>query len=157
MEDKEVILKFSKSGVVTFDPEVCTGCGTCELMCALYHEGVGGPAMARARVERDPFNAEFTYNSCRHCLAPSCYVACPLQDEALRICEETGARYIDEDACVGCGECIDACPFEPSHIKLNEEKEVAFKCDLCRGREGGQICVEYCPVGAITYVSASER
>lgn len=157
MENREVVLKISKSGVIKFDPELCTGCGTCELMCSLYHDGVGGPALARVRVERDPFNAEFGFHSCRHCLAPSCYAACPSQDEALCICEETGARYIDEAECTGCGECIDACPFEPSHIKFNEEKEVAFKCDLCRGRVGGPICVEFCPVAAITYVPASER
>ena len=157
MENKNTLLKMPKSGVIKFDPKMCTGCGTCELMCSLYHEGVGGPASARVRVDRDPFNAEFSFHSCRQCLAPSCYAACPVSGEALCVCEETGARYINKEQCTGCGECIDACPFEPSHIRFNKEKDVAYKCDLCRGRVGGPICVEYCPVGAITYVPASER
>lgn len=157
MGEKYMKRTLSLSGFISFDAKMCTGCGTCELMCSLYHQGVGGPALARVRVERDPFNADFSIHSCAHCKEPGCYAACPLQDKALCICEETGARFINEEECTGCAECIDACPFEPSHIKLNEERQVAFKCDLCRGRESGPICVEYCPVGILTFIPASER
>jgi Fe-S-cluster-containing hydrogenase component 2 len=157
MEQTEVTLSIVQSGVIAFDPELCTGCGTCELMCALLHAGVGGPALARVRLDRDPFNGEFRLHSCRQCLAPGCYVACPLPDDALCICAETGARYIDEEECTGCELCIDACPFEPSHVRFDEDMGVAFKCDLCRGRAAGPICVEYCPVGALRHVPSSER
>lgn len=157
MIGKEVVLEVPKSGVIVFNPAVCTGCGTCELMCSLYHEGVGGPALSRARVVRDPFTAKFSFNVCKQCLCPSCYSACPLKDKALCIDEETGAKYIDEDKCTGCRQCIEACPFDPPEIKYNAEKNVAFKCDLCRGREGGPICVEYCPVEALNFAPASEK
>ena len=157
MGDGEMIRTPLRSGLISFNAEMCTGCGTCELMCSLYHEGVGGPALSRADVIRDPFNAAFQFHTCKQCLAPSCYAACPLADEAIRICEETGARYIDEDECTGCGECIQACPFDPPEIKFNDERNVAFKCDLCRDRDGGPICVEYCPVGVLAFLPANER
>ncbi|MBL7063411.1 MAG: 4Fe-4S dicluster domain-containing protein [Anaerolineae bacterium] len=146
---REGVLEIPKSGVIIFNPAECTGCGTCELMCALYHEGVGGPALSRARVVRYPLVAEFHFLVCQQCPAPSCYFACPSMDGALCIDEETGARYVNEDKCIGCSQCVEACPFDPPRVMYNEEKGVAFKCDLCRGREEGPICVEYCPVEAL--------
>ncbi len=156
MTGREMTIEIQRAGVIAFDAKACVGCGTCELMCALNHEGVGGPELSRIRIIRDPFNAEFQAQICRQCLAPSCYAACSLAGEALCIDEVTGARYIDEDACSLCEECIDACPFEPQRIKLIERNAVV-KCDLCRGRENGPICVEYCPVEALTFVSRNGR
>ncbi|MEJ2169358.1 MAG: hypothetical protein P8X90_27940, partial [Desulfobacterales bacterium] len=74
-----VKIKFKKADrALLFDASLCTGCGSCELMCALFREGVGGPAMARCRVERVPFYAVYVFQVCRQCLAPSGYVAGPL-------------------------------------------------------------------------------
>jgi len=146
-----------KSGVLVHDLNVCAGCGVCEVMCSLYHEGVLGPALARSHIVRHPFTAKHSHNMCRHCSSPGCYFACPLKDKAICIDGTTGTTYIDEDECTGCGICIDACPFEPPRIKINAEKNVAFKCDLCRRREGGPICVEYCPFQALKLVSRDER
>jgi Fe-S-cluster-containing hydrogenase component 2 len=42
-------------------------------------------------------------------------------------------------------------------MKFDEEKQVAYKCDLCIGREGEPICVAYCPVGALKFVTREER
>ncbi len=79
------------------------------------------------------------------------------KDEALCIDEEMGARYINEDKCTGCGMCIDACSFSPSRIELGTKKKFAFKCDLCKGREEGPICVEYCPTEALRFVPKNVR
>jgi len=151
------MLETPKSGVLIHDPNVCTGCGVCEVMCSLYHEGVLGPALARSHVVRRPFTAEHGYDVCRQCSSPSCYLACPLKDKAMRVDGTTGATYVDEDECTGCGICTHACPFDPPRIKMNAEKNVAFKCDLCRGREGGPLCVEYCPFQALKFVPRDER
>jgi Fe-S-cluster-containing hydrogenase component 2 len=157
MMDATAVIEFQKSGVIVFDPDLCVGCGACMLMCALHHESVGGPALARIQMERDPLNGEYRANICQQCLAPSCYVACPDRDEALCIDEETGVRYVDPDYCTACGECVLACPFEPSRVYAYADSEVAYKCDLCMGREAGPICVEYCPVEALRLVTAEER
>jgi len=118
-------------------------------MCALYNEGIGGPVLSRIRLTGNSLTAEFGIHMCRQCLAPSCYEACPLKDEAMCIDESNGIKFINEDKCVGCKACISACPFIPAEIMFNEEKNRPFKCDLCRGRDEGPICVEYCPVGAL--------
>jgi Fe-S-cluster-containing hydrogenase component 2 len=79
-----------------------------------------------------------------------------LKDKALCIDQTTGAVYVDENRCTGCGLCVDACPFDPPRIKINAQKNVAFKCDLCRERKGGPICVEYCPFEALKVASKVE-
>jgi Fe-S-cluster-containing hydrogenase component 2 len=141
-----------KSAMLVHDPNVCAGCGVCAVMCSLYHEGVLGPALARPHIVRQPFTAKHEHNTCQQCSSPSCYFACPLKDKALCIDKTTSTAYIDERECTGCGICVGACPFDPPRVKISAEKNVAFKCDLCRGREGGPICVEYCPFQALICV-----
>ena len=145
------------SGLIVHNPQVCTGCGLCDLMCSLYHEGEQGQALSRGELVGDRLAAEFTFNVCRQCPSPSCYDACPLKDKALCIDEATGVKYINAEECDGCGECIEACPFDPPGIKLHPEKNVAFMCDLCRDRAEGPICVEYCNFDALTYVKKEEK
>ena len=145
------------SGVIVHDVQKCVGCGVCGLMCSLSREGEQGPALSRSEVVRDPFNYDFAFNVCQQCPSPSCYFACPLKDTALCIDEVTGVKYVNEDACDGCGKCIAACPLDPKRIRLHPEKNVVFNCDLCRGREEGPICVEYCTMDALTLVAKDER
>ena len=154
--DNEALINIPKSGVVVCDERVCTGCGTCELMCSLYYEGVTGREFSRLEVVEFHFTDRIEFHMCRQCPYPSCYFACPLRDTALCIDEGTGARYIDEDECIGCGECMDACPLDPPRIKRNGQKDVAFKCNLCKDRADGPICVEYCNHGALKFVPAGE-
>lgn len=149
----------SPSGVVVHDPTVCTGCGICELMCSLYHEGLQSPSLARLQLVKDHLTNKVSVNVCQQCLAPSCYFACPRRGEALCIDTETGARYVNEGVCTDClgHYCAKACPFEPPMIRLNAKKRAALKCDLCRGREEGPICVEYCPSEALKFISKDNR
>jgi len=147
------VRELSKTAQLVHDPKACAGCGVCEVMCSLYNEGALGSSLARLRIIRRPFTADHSYDACRHCSSPSCYFACPLKDEAMRIDETGGAVYVDQDACTGCGICVGACPFDPPRVKINVEKNVAFKCDLCKGRESGPVCVEYCPFHALKIVS----
>ena len=52
--------------------------------------------------------------------------------------------YVDEEACVGCGICVAACPYE-ARI-LHERKRIAVVEEaLCQGCGG---CVSACPNGA---------
>jgi protein NrfC len=152
------------SGLIVQNEAVCAGCGTCGLMCSLYHEDKQGLVVARSELDRDPFKPEYVFNVCQQCRSPSCYAACPLKDTALCIDEETGATYVNQDECDGCGQCVEACPFTPKRVELLikkvgsvSDKEVASVCDLCRGREWGPICVEYCPMNALVYVPKEER
>ncbi len=145
------------SAVIVHNPDACAGCGVCGLMCSLYHEGEVGPSLSRTVLIRDAFSAEYSVKVCQQCQSPSCYLACPYKDLALCIDEETGVKYINAENCDGCGKCVRACPFTPSNVRLHPVDNVAFKCDLCRGRPEGPICVEYCSMGALRVVSGAER
>lgn len=147
-----------KSGaMIVYNPGLCSACGICEIMCSLWHDGSASPSLSRANIVRDAFTARHSHIICRQCLYPSCYYACPVRDKALCIDEATGVIYIDETECAGCDLCIEACPFDPPRIKHHAEKQTAFKCDLCKEREDGPICVEYCPFQALTYATREER
>jgi len=137
---------------IEHDPSLCSGCSVCTLMCSLYHEGETNLALSRNEIIRNPFEGSYSMDVCRQCLSSSCYEACPQKGSALCIDEETGVKYVNSEECVGCGECTRACPQKTPGIKLNTDKEVAFKCDLCRGRDNGPLCVEYCGQKALTIV-----
>ena len=136
--------------VLLHDAARCAGCGTCAMMCSLYHEGDVGPALSRSGIVRDPFTYDFTFNVCQQCSFPKCYFACPLQDRARLIDGQTGIVYVDEDECIGCGSCIAACRFDPPRTTMHPEKRVALNCDRCMERDEGPICVEYCTMNALT-------
>jgi Fe-S-cluster-containing hydrogenase component 2 len=150
-------MELPKSGVVVCDESSCTGCGVCELMCSLFHYGMSSPALSRVQVVHNPFADLVNLYACQQCDSPGCYLACPLPDEALCIDELTGARYIDEEECTGCGLCVDACSCAPPRVRFKVDKGVVFKCDLCRGREAGPACVEYCGYGALRFLPGGER
>jgi NAD-dependent dihydropyrimidine dehydrogenase PreA subunit len=52
---------------------------------------------------------------------------------------------VDNDKCIGCGECVDICPVEV--YELQDEKSVPVNAEECVGCES---CVEVCEQEAIT-------
>jgi Fe-S-cluster-containing hydrogenase component 2 len=136
---------------IVFHPGVCSACGICEVICSLWHEGRVGPAFARSNIFRDAFTAKHRHIACQQCEDPPCYAACPDKEKALCVDGASGVIYVNEDECNGCALCMDACPFDPPRMKFNASRKVVFKCDLCKGRKEGPLCVEYCPFQALTF------
>ncbi len=135
--------------------ENCSGCGICELACSLYHEKQCSLSLSRIRVLKDFLRLEFEPVVCIQCEWPSCYFECTAG--AIGIDQESGARYIDPDTCTGCGRCEKVCPLMPEkevlfHKAVTEKRRVYFKCDLCRGREEGPLCVEMCTRNALELI-----
>lgn len=128
---------------------VCAGCRICEIVCTLSHEGKIQPSLARNIVHKDIQAGDLTHVLyCQQCDDPQCLKACPTG--ALHVDPETGARVIDQDVCIGCQTCLNACIYAQggqgeSRIKFNPETNTCFKCDLCGGDPQ---CVKYCPIGA---------
>jgi Fe-S-cluster-containing hydrogenase component 2 len=141
---------------IEHNPSLCAGCGVCGLMCSLYHEKETKVALSRAELVREPFEGDFSLNVCRQCQAPSCYQSCPLKDSALCIDKATGIKYINAGKCDGCGKCTQACPLKPARVRIDPARKVAFKCDLCRDRKTGPICVEYCSQKALAIVPGNK-
>ena len=143
--------------VLDFDPNKCTGCGACEYFCSTYHEGQSSPTLSRITMHRFVPDLNWSVETCRQCISPSCMSACLLG--AISVDGETGARVIDEGKCTGCDLCALACPFNWDQfgdrprgviIKVRADTGKYFKCDLCTGRPGEPACVEACGWGALT-------
>ena len=144
------------------NPDLCMGCRTCLVGCVVAHE-------KRPIFELDPNG--YTFNpklhmvktatitvpvQCKHCESPACMAVCP--EACIRI--EDHKVLIDTTNCIGCKNCMNACPFGAIDMVSvygetqgdGSERIVANKCDLCAGVEGGPACVRVCPTEALVLV-----
>ncbi len=83
---------------------------------------------------------------CYQCRKPPCKEHCPTG--AIETDDRQGIVVINEEKCIGCGICVDDCPF--GAMMFDEDKGVAMKCDLCGGEPK---CVKDCPKGALRLLS----
>ncbi len=89
--------------------------------------------------------------ACQHCLQPACVGVCPVT-AITRLPQ--GAVVINENKCIGCRYCFQACPFKVPRFDF--EKRVTRKCHLCYNRIPllnymKPACVAACPVGALYF------
>ncbi len=103
----------------------CMGCHACEVACKQEHSLGIGPRFIRV-LEDSPF---FTPVYCHHCANAPCRESCPVR-AIYR--DERGIVCIDSETCIGCRECVTACPF--AAMQFDDVGEKAAKCDLCRER-----------------------
>ncbi len=129
----------------------CISCRHCEVACTMFHSESKDPVKAYKleglipRVTVEVNGAVSIAIMCRHCKHPFCMDACT--SGAIRQ-EDDGSITLDESKCVGCWNCVLACPFGAIHPDIKRKK--AYKCDLCNGRKF-PACVQACPNGALTY------
>jgi Fe-S-cluster-containing hydrogenase component 2 len=136
--------------VLIYNPDPCTGCLNCVLTCAQERGGGGGPALARLRIEIDPFGGPHEATLCLQCKKAACAEACP-QGAIIRT-PETGAWIIDGEKCVRCLTCVEACPFKA--IFVHPQSKEPLKCDLCGDSPR---CAEACAFGALLYGDAEDE
>ena len=138
----------------------CTGCQRCEVNCTLANDGDAHPYMARIRVRQNVNFGDqgptddykhgdgffglwgFKPDTCKQCADPACVNVCPMK--AISADPVTGARVIDEDKCVGCGACVNACPWHMPRVDV--EKHKSTKCISCGA------CVAGCPTSALRMI-----
>ena len=128
---------------VSVDISKCTGCRVCEYICSMEKNKTFNPTRSRIRVVRIYPHTNAALN-CRMCVDSPCVTACPRK--ALSQSEETGIILVDDKLCDGCGWCVKACEF--GSIALDPKPTVHI-CDLCKDREDGPACIEWCPEKAL--------
>jgi Fe-S-cluster-containing hydrogenase component 2 len=129
----------------------CTGCKSCQIICALKNESEPNYDFARIKVSKDDSMGLSVPIPCTQCLDAPCVEACPV--EAIVLDPKTGAKVIDDEECILCEACVAACPFGAISVIVKGGQTKVIKCDLCRGEPE---CVKHCEPGAILFKEASE-
>lgn len=94
----------------------------------------------------DVTKAFFVPKLCNHCTFTPCVQLCPV---GASYRTEDGIVMVDKKRCIGCGYCVQACPYGTRF--LHPVTHTASKCNWCYHRitKGLQpACVQACPVGA---------
>ena len=135
------------------DVRKCIGCQACTVSCIqenVVPEGSFRTVVSTYSVKvNDSVQPAGTYvlpRLCNHCDEPPCVPVCPVQATFQRT---DGVVLVDNERCVGCGYCVQACPYDARFI--NHETQTADKCTFCEHRlEAGLLpaCVESCVGGA---------
>jgi tetrathionate reductase subunit B len=154
--------------------EKCIGCGKCVEACKEENNVPREPFFFRTWVERyiirkngevavqsidsrieqskevfdekEIMRSFFVPKLCNQCENPPCVQVCPV---GATFKTDDGVILVDENRCIGCRYCIQACPYGARY--LHPEKEVADKCTFCYHRiTKGMLpaCVEVCPTQA---------
>lgn len=165
---------------MVMDLRRCIGCRACTVACKSENRVSLG--RFRAVIQEKTMGSfpntkkAFLPLMCNHCKGnekdgvPPCVKACPEYPgkrakfktaDGKTIRYRTGATYkrpdglilIDKEKCIGCGKCIDACPygvrsFDP-FVKAGGDptKQAADKCDMCAHRVDNGVepsCVNTC-------------
>ena len=130
----------------------CTGCLACTVHCkAANGVPVGNYWIRSMRVGPTPkyegaqfpdVDMYFLPMQCQHCATPECTAVCPT---GASVKTEDGTVQIDKELCIGCGACLDACPYGVRY--MNEDAGFVEKCTLCEQKiSQGELpqCVSQC-------------
>jgi len=126
-----------QSRSLSFNPELCTGCGICELICSFAKFKVFNPRLSLVRVEYD-YEVGRVERAilCTQCA--ECSRVCPTG--ALHVAN--GVVILDHSKCISCLACASSCP--TGALRVVDGRPA--KCDLCGGNP---LCVRYCVRGSL--------
>jgi len=160
----------------------CIGCGRCVQACKIENKVPPQPFFFRTWVERYAITVEgeaivdspkggvrfpailsekeilrtfFVPKLCNQCDNPPCVQVCPVGATYKTI---DGVILVDEEYCIGCRYCIQACPYGARF--LHPETRTAEKCTFCYHRivRGLQpVCADICPVQARIFGEVKPR
>ena len=129
--------------------ERCTGCRSCELVCALMNDGELNPSKSRIALItfiEGKYTLPYHFvSTCRQCADAPCLAACPV-GAISRVRSKTKIVVVDRNCCIGCGKCVEACPF--GAMLFDRQARKVWKCELCGGNP---VCASICPSQVIVY------
>jgi len=155
---------------IVADPTKCMACRACEIACALAHADTDDLVEAilqrgaRPRIYIESAGGFAVPLQCRHCEDAPCVRVCP--SGALSRPTEAEPVLVDEEKCIGCAFCVEACPFGVILLAARPKadasgiKKAVIKCDLCVKRQAQGLrpaCVSACPVAALSFQEVDEN
>ncbi len=160
---------------VSTDPAKCTGCKACEMACFQNHNTKANQVGKTVGTIAVPVTPKLYVTvlekvsipvQCKHCENAPCKTVCK-QEAIVRV----GAQVIvDEAKCIGCKDCLMACPFGAVTLlplyqggrpvpqpDSGQGKVAASKCDLCFEDPLGPACIRVCPNEALFLTDVDEE
>ncbi len=133
------------------DNRKCIGCHACTTACKSEHDvavGVNRTWVKQTEKGEYPNTRRlFSVLRCNHCTDAPCVEICPVEALYTR---DDGIVDFNNDRCIGCKSCMQACPYDALYI--DPKTETAAKCNYCAHRVDIGLepaCVNVCPEHAI--------
>ncbi|MED5398549.1 MAG: 4Fe-4S dicluster domain-containing protein [Candidatus Thermoplasmatota archaeon] len=133
------------------DNRTCIGCHACTVACKSEHDVPIGVNRTHVKyIEKGSYpdsTREFSVHRCNHCEDAPCTTICPTTALFTRA---DGIVDFDDERCIGCKSCMQACPYDALYIDPN--KGTAAKCNYCAHRVENSYepaCVIVCPTESI--------
>lgn len=102
---------------MTINLDRCVGCHACSVSCAINHglpKDVRWSSVKEAEAGTFPSVESVSLPTlCMHCKRPLCLASCPT---GATYQTEEGIVLIDQETCIGCGTCVQACPYGARHL-----------------------------------------
>lgn len=115
------------------DLKKCVGCHACSAACKAENNVPANTFRTRVKeTEQGEFpqvQIDFVKQACMHCQDAPCVRVCP---SGASHYSELGTVEVTQDICVGCGYCVEACPYRAR--MFNHETGLPEKCSLCHHR-----------------------
>lgn len=159
---------------MAIDLSRCIGCNTCAVACKVsnnlpkdvWWNIVHTEGRDFADTSKGTYGGEMQLSwlpvNCMHCENAVCEEVCPTGATVKR---DDGIVTVDEETCIGCKSCMEACPYDVRRLIENEPEYylelpigdpaakshkggTVEKCDFCAGRiDRGEkpACMELCP------------
>jgi Fe-S-cluster-containing dehydrogenase component len=127
----------NKQLTMVIDLHNCVGCGACAIACKTENN-------TQNRANGQSFNwADFLHEEsgtfpdvkhttrpvlCNHCSDAKCVEACPTEPTAMYKSEE-GITLHNADRCIGCMECMIACPYSEEKVEIGQWSVISYNMD----------------------------
>ena len=144
----------TKNKAMLIDITMCIGCNSCQDACKTANglpSGEEKSLSATAYTALEEHDGVYVRRMCQHCMEPTCASVCPVG--AFTKTPEGPVLY-DENKCIGCRYCMQACPFQVPRYEWSSTYPRVQKCVLCHDRISKGLptaCSEACPTGATKF------